>query len=70
MLSPLNEFSSNLEAHSEPSQTSKMELYAKIVNGFRPFIFFEKSSIWVLNTYLRLLRLNGALTQWVEQQAR
>ena len=24
------------EMHSEPSQTSKMELFAKIVNGFTP----------------------------------
>ena len=30
---------------SEPSQTSKMELFPKIVNGFQPFTIFVKSSI-------------------------
>ena len=31
--------------HSEPSQTSKMELFAKIVNGLKPLTVFVKSSI-------------------------
>ena len=29
----------------EPSQTSKMELFAKRVNGFQPLTIFAKSSI-------------------------
>ena len=33
------------EAYSQPSQTSKMEVFTKIVNGFQPFTVFIKSSI-------------------------
>ena len=33
------------EAYSEPGQTSKMELFAKIVRGFQPLIFYAKSSV-------------------------
>ena len=33
------------EAYSEPSRTSKMQLFAKIVNGFQPLIIFAKSFI-------------------------
>ena len=33
------------EAYSEPSQTSKIELFEKVVNGFQPLTIFEKSSI-------------------------
>ena len=33
------------EAHSEPSQTYKMERFAKIVNGFQPLPIFAKPSI-------------------------
>ena len=35
----------NLEAYSEPCQTSKMEISAKIVNSFLFFTSFAKSSI-------------------------
>ena len=35
----------NPEAYSEPCQTSKMELFAKIVNGFSYLNIFAKSSI-------------------------
>ena len=35
----------NLEAYSEPSQTSKLEVFAKIVNGFSFLTIFAKSSI-------------------------
>ena len=31
--------------YSEPYETSKMELFAKIVNGFQLFTIFAKSSI-------------------------
>ena len=33
------------EAWSEPSRTSKMELFAKIVNGFQLLTIFAKNSI-------------------------
>ena len=32
----------NPEAYSEPSQTSKLELFAKIVNGYKPLTIFAK----------------------------
>ena len=32
-------------AYSEPCQTSKMDLFAQIVNGIHPFTIFAKSSI-------------------------
>ena len=41
-LATLNAFS---EAYSEPSQTSKMELFVKIINGWKPLTFLTKSSI-------------------------
>ena len=34
-----------IEAYLEPLQTSKLELFAKIVNGFKPLTVFSKSSI-------------------------
>ena len=33
------------EAYAEPCQTSKMELFTEIVNGFEPLTIFAKSSI-------------------------
>ena len=33
------------EAHPEPSQTSTLEFFAKIVNDFQPLTIFTKSSI-------------------------
>ena len=33
------------EAFSEPSQTSKMELFTKILSGFQILTIFEESSI-------------------------
>ena len=38
-------FIPNAEAHSEPSQTSKIEHFAKIVYGFEPLTFLSESSI-------------------------
>ena len=35
----------NLEAYSEPCKTSKMEVFAKIVNDFLFWLFLQKSSI-------------------------
>ena len=34
-----------LETYSEHSQRFKMELFAKIMNGFQPITIFAKSSI-------------------------
>ena len=31
----------NAKAYSKPSQTSEMELFVKIVNGFQPLTFFH-----------------------------
>ena len=51
-LSTLNEWFSLIkqgivtDGFSEPSQTSKKELFAKIVNGFTHLIIFAKSSIF------------------------
>ena len=43
-------------AYSEPGQTSKMEIFAKIINLFHSLITFAKSSIlWVLNAPLASL---------------
>ena len=33
------------EAYSKPCQSSKNELFAKIINSFQPFTIFEKTSI-------------------------
>ena len=33
------------EGYSEPCRSSKMELFARIVNGFQPLTFFAKNSI-------------------------
>ena len=33
------------EAYSEPCQTSKMELFVKMINGWKPLTIFAKSSI-------------------------
>ena len=33
------------EVYSEPSQTSKIECFPKIVNGYKSLIIFVKSSI-------------------------
>ena len=35
----------NSEAYSEPCQTSKMEVFEKITNGFSFLVIFAKSSI-------------------------
>ena len=57
-------------AHSEPSQTSKMELLAKRVNGFQPFTIFAKSSI----LYFRLVSkhtsgVNNQSVSWESYQS-
>ena len=38
-------FKSISEAYSEPYQTSKIEVFAKIVNSSQPLTFFGKISI-------------------------
>ena len=38
-----------LVAHSEPSQISKMELFAKIVKSWKPFTIFVKSAFYLLD---------------------
>ena len=35
----------DVDTYSEPSRTSKMELFAKIVKGFLPLTTFAKTSI-------------------------
>ena len=45
---------SNPEANSEPCQISKMELFAKIVNGQKPLTFFVKHfilDVWLDSEY-------------------
>ena len=43
------------EAHSEPGKTSEAELFAKLVNNWKPLIFFKKkgskyaSAAWKVN---------------------
>ena len=49
------------EAYSEPSQTSEMELFTKIVNGFKPLIICIKSSF--LEIFLELAQ--GSIVWWV-----
>ena len=44
-LSHSNNYFSNSEAYSEPYQLSKMERFAKIINGFQPLTIFAKQSI-------------------------
>ena len=40
--------------YSEPSQTSKMELFAKIGNGFQPLTVFGKALSWMLYLVLNM----------------
>ena len=43
-----------VEAYLEPSQTSKMDLFAKIVNRFQPLTIFAESSmldVWQSSEY-------------------
>ena len=41
-----------IEAHSEPSQTSKMEVFVNIVNGLKPLCSFqEKLHVRCLNEF-------------------
>ena len=47
------------EAYSEASPAPKIELFAKIVEGFQPLTVFEKNSVWVLNTRLNTPRRVG-----------
>ena len=47
----------NPEAYSKVSQTSKMKLCAKIINGFQPLTIFIKGSIidaWLISKYASL----------------
>ena len=38
-------YSNISEVYSDPRQTSKIKLFAKIVNAFHPFTIYAKSSI-------------------------
>ena len=43
------------EAYLEPSQASKIEIFAKIVNGFQPLFIFTIRSIldvWIDSEYV------------------
>ena len=47
------------ESHSEPSQTTKVELFAKIVNGSKSLIVFAGSSFlddWFGSKYACIVR--------------
>ena len=47
------------ESHSEPSQTSKVRLFAKIINGLKSLIVFARSSIlddWFGSEYVCFVR--------------
>ena len=47
------------ESHPEPSQTSKVELFAKIINGSKSLIVFARSSIlddWFGSEYACFVR--------------
>ena len=44
----------NSEAYSKPCQTSKMEVFAKIMNGFSFLVIFAKSSILDVQQYSEL----------------
>ena len=46
----------HIEAYSEPSKTSKMERFAKIVNGWRPLAFFVKFSILHGSEYVSVIQ--------------
>ena len=45
-----------LEAYSEPSQTSKMELFVKIDNKLKPLTIFSKSSIFMVDPPCKISR--------------
>ena len=48
-------FNFRTEAYTEPCETSKMELFVKIVNSFKPLIIFTKKLHFdmVLKTFLQ-----------------
>ena len=58
----LSEYNSS-ETHLEPSQTSKMEFFAKIVNGWKLLNNFAKSSILVVSQGFEYAA-NMLLNQW------
>ena len=50
----LHDWKLYLKAHSEPSKASEMKLFEKVVNSWKPFNFFSKSSIlcvWLGSAY-------------------
>ena len=53
---------SRRETHSTPSQTSKIELFTKIVNGWKFFTIFAKSSI--VDVWLSSECASGNYMQW------
>ena len=40
------------KVHSEPSQTSKMEFFGKLIDGFQPFSIFARSFIIDVSMYI------------------
>ena len=54
----------NIETHSKPSQTSKMELLAKIVNAYKPLTIFAKAPSWMFDdTWIRFWNVLHQLDQ-------
>ena len=51
------------EAYSQPSQTSEMALFAKIINDFQPLTIFTESTI--LDVQLVSEYVSGSLSQYV-----
>ena len=43
------------EANSESFQTSKMELFVKLIKNEKPFTVFTKTSIWIFDKVLNML---------------
>ena len=53
----------NSEAFSDPSRTSRIDIFAKIVNRFQPI--FAKSSILAVNYFRKKLHLRSSTVFWI-----
>ena len=59
------------EAYTEPCQTSRIELFAKRVNGLKPLTIFAKSSIldvWQGSEYIPALA-PAAKVDWIDRSS-
>ena len=65
---------SHTQSYSEPYQTSKMEHFAKIVNGWKPFTTFAKHSIldvsqgseYATNTLMYIFLINCFVVKTIQ----